>query len=235
MGCGLGGGFPETLRPVLKVIGTSSEFHRVAGVHLMIINDELYFFADTTVNLDPTAEDLAEIALMTVDLAVCFDVAPRVGMLSFSNFGSVRNERAERVRRATELVRTWRPGLAVEGEIHADVALLPEMTAELHPFSRLGGRANVLIFPSLEAGNIAQKIAQCAGAEATIGPIMVGLNRAVNILSPYASVTDVVMSAAMTAMMAGRHGDADGGDDGGADLLRLARVQQRVRVSDSKS
>ncbi|MEM7201438.1 MAG: NADP-dependent malic enzyme [Planctomycetota bacterium] len=210
MVCGLGGGFPETLRPVLRVIGPSAKYRRVAGVHLMIIQNEIFFFADTTVNLDPSAEELAEIACMCADLALRFDVVPRVAMLSFSNFGSVRNGRSDKVRRATELVRTWRPELDVEGEIHADVALLPDVAKSLYPFSRMGGKANVLVFPSLEAGNIAQKVAQCAGAEATIGPILVGLNRSVNILSPYAGVTDVVLTCAITAMMAeSRPGEAE--------------------------
>jgi hypothetical protein len=149
MVCGLEAGFPETLRPLLRVIGTSSEYRRVAGLHLMIIDDEIWFFADTTVNLDPTAEEMAEIACLTADFAACFDLVPRVAMLSFSNFGSVRGPRADKVRRATELVRTWRPALDVEGEIHADVALLPQVARTLYPFSRLRGTANVLIFPSL--------------------------------------------------------------------------------------
>jgi len=230
MVCGLGGGFPETLRPVLKVVGTSPEFRSVAGVHLMIVHDEILFVADTTVNLDPSAEELAEIACMTADLAQMFDVEPRIAMLSFSNFGSVRNERSTKVRRATELVRTWRPELEIEGEMHADVALLPDVSRVLYPFNRLGGKANVLIFPSLESGNIAQKLAQCAGAQSTIGPILVGLNHSVNILSPYASANDILLTAAITAMMAGRdQAGAEIADDDGGDALRLARIRQQLR------
>ncbi len=225
MVCGLGGGFPETLRPLLKVIGTAPTSRQVAGVHLMILRDEIYFFTDTTVNLDPSAEEMAEIASMGADVARCFDVTPRVAMLSFSNFGSVRNERSQKVVRAVDLLRTWRPELEVDGELHADTALMPDMAKSLYPFSRLSGKANVLVFPSLEAGNIAQKIAQCAGAEASIGPILVGLNRAVNIVSPYASVTDIVLTAAITAMMAAQ-GEGDVPIDDGGDVLRLARIRQ---------
>jgi malate dehydrogenase (oxaloacetate-decarboxylating)(NADP+) len=168
----------------------------------MIVRNEIYFLADTTLTLDPTPEQMAEIACAVADFAAGFDIEPRVAMLSFSNFGSVRNERSEKVRRATELVRTWRPDLMVEGEIHADVALMPEVREHLYPFARLVGRANVLVFPSLEAGNIAQKVMQCAGAQATVGPILVGLNHPVNIVAPYAGVADVVMTAALTAMLA---------------------------------
>jgi len=163
-------------------------------------------------------------------LAQMFDVEPRIAMLSFSNFGSVRNERSTKVRRATELVRTWRPELEIEGEMHADVALLPDVSRVLYPFNRLGGKANVLIFPSLESGNIAQKLAQCAGAQSTIGPILVGLNHSVNILSPYASANDILLTAAITAMMAGRdQAGAEIADDDGGDALRLARIRQQLR------
>ena len=227
MVAGLEATFPETLRPLLRVVGASPEYRQVAGLHLMIVGGELYFFADTTVNIDPSAEQLAEIACLTADFAQRFEVQPRVAMISFSNFGSVRDDRADKVRRATELVRTWRPELEIEGEMHADVAMLPEVAQSLYPFQRLTGKANVLIFPSLESGNIAQKIAQCTGAEASIGPILVGLNRAVNIVAPYASVTEVVLSAAITAMMAGSDDGSTPTDDD-TDLLRLARIREEA-------
>ena len=201
MVAGLGGSFPETLRPVLRVVGTSADCHRVGGVHVMVMDNRTFFFADTTVTLDPTAEEMAEIACLTADLARNFDVVPRVAMLSFSNFGSVRNERSEKVRLATELVRTWRPDLEVEGEIHADIALMPAESRELFPFNRLTDEANVLIFPSLESANIAQKVAQCSAAQATVGPILVGLKLPVNILPPYAAVNEIIMTAAITAMI----------------------------------
>ncbi len=221
MVAGLGGNFPETLRPVLQVVGTAPDAQRVAGVHLMVIKNELMFFADTTLTLDPSAEELAEIACLSSDLASEFGVDPRVAMLSFSNFGSVRNERSDKVRRATEFVRRWRPDLEVEGEIHADIALVPEHCQQLYPFSKLSGRANVLIFPSLESGNVAQKVAQCTGADAAIGPFLVGLDRPVNILAPYAGVREIVLTAAITAMQAGRQDLTS--DQSEYDLLRLAR------------
>jgi malate dehydrogenase (oxaloacetate-decarboxylating)(NADP+) len=226
---GLGGSFPETLRPVLQIVGTSREATRVSGVHLMVMNNEIFFFADTTLTLDPTAEELAETACLTADLAAEFGVTPRIAMLSFSNFGSVRNDRSERVRRAVELVMDRRPELEVDGEMHADTALLPQHARELAPFIRLSGKANVLVFPSLESGNIAQKIAQCTAADATIGPILIGLGRAANILPPYASVTEIVMTAAITAMLAGRHDPES--TEVPVDLAELAQRARRGRAA----
>jgi len=223
---GLGGNFPETLRPVLQVVGTAPDSQRVAGVHLMVIQNELMFFADTTLTLDPSAEDLAEIACLSAELAAEFGVTPRIAMLSFSNFGSVRNERSDKVRRATDFVRRWRPDLEVEGEVHADIALVPKHCQELYPFSRLTGRANVLVFPSLESGNIAQKVAQCTGAEAAIGPLLVGLNQPVNILAPYAGIREIVLTAAITAMQAGRQMIA--AERSEYDLLRLAKRRSQA-------
>jgi len=198
---GLEGTFPDTLRPALRVIGTGDD-QKVHGVHLMVMRDDIYFFADTTITLDPTAEEMANIACLTADLARSFGVEPRVGMISFSNFGSVRHPRSEKVRRATELVRQWRPELEVDGEIHADVALFVDESRARFPFLDLSARANVLVFPSLEGGNIAQKVAHFAGAQAAIGPILVGLSRPANVVSPLSGVSDVVLSAAITAMMA---------------------------------
>ncbi len=226
MVCGLGTSFPDTLRPVLQAVGVAPDRERVAGVHVMIVRNEIYFLADTTLTLDPSAEQLAEIACAVADLAASFDIEPRIAMLSFSNFGSVRNARSEKVRRATDFVRTWRPDLCVEGEIHADVALMPEVRDHLYPFARLAGRANVLVFPSLEAGNIAQKVMQCAGAQATVGPVLVGLNHPVNIVAPYAGVADIVMTVAMTAMLARtpvQHRDA------AAERLRLTNLSAAPR------
>ena len=195
----------------------------------MVLDNKIYFFADTTINLDPSAEDLAEIACLTADLAKSFDEEPRIAMLSFSNFGSVNSKHAERVRKATELVRTWRPDLEVEGEMHADTAMLYEETAEHHPFNRLSQRANVLVFPSLEAGNIAQKIAACAGGQASVGPILVGLNRPVCILSPYSGVRDIVISTAITAMMASARTSESPEDRKNVDLLRIARLVEKTK------
>jgi malate dehydrogenase (oxaloacetate-decarboxylating)(NADP+) len=203
---GLQTGFVETLRPALQTLGTAEGHSRVFGVHMMTVGDDVYFFADTTVIVEPTAEEMAEMACATADLARLFEVEPRVAMVSFSNFGSVRDPRAAKVRRATELVRERCPDLEVEGEMHVDLALLPEAKRELYPFARLTDKANVLVFPSLEAGNAAQKVLQCTAADATIGPILVGLAHPVSIVPPYATTRDLVLSAGITALMAGAVG-----------------------------
>ena len=136
----------------------------MAGVYVLITpKGDIYFLADATVNIEPTAEDLAEIAIMAAEMARRFNVEPRVAMLSFSNFGSTRHPLSDKVRRATELVRLRAPGLMVDGEMQADTAVVPEIIEETYPFSSLNGGANVLIFPNLEAGNIAYKLLHRVG------------------------------------------------------------------------
>ena len=128
------------------------------------------------------------------------------------------------MRLATELVRTWRPDLEVEGEIHADIALMPAESRALFPFNRLTDEANVLVFPSLESANIAQKVAQCSAAQATVGPILVGLNLPVNILPPYAGVSEIVMTAAITAMISVQPKELAGATPSSPPLHRLRRT-----------
>lgn len=151
-------------------------------MYMMVFRDGMYFFADTTVNIDPTAEDLAEIALLCAREARRFDVEPRVAMLSFSNFGSTRHPLADKVRRAVEIVREREPGLAIDGEMQADTAVTPDIVRENFPFSTLRDGANVLIFPDLEAGNAAYKLVQRLGGAEAIGPILVGMQKPVHVL-----------------------------------------------------
>ena len=193
--------YPDMIRPALQVIEVRHGMRRVSGVYVMITpKRDIYFLADATVNIEPTAEDLAEIAVNTAEMARRFDVEPRVAMLSFSNFGSSRHPLAEKVRRAVELVRQREPALMVDGEMQADTAVVPEMIEELFPFSTLKGGANVLIFPNLEAGNIAYKLlGRIAGAE-PIGPILMGLSRPVHVLQRGAQVHDIVNIAAVAVV-----------------------------------
>ena len=211
MVAGLGGTFPETLRPALRSVGRRPEQTvRAAGVHLMVVNNELMFFADTTMTEHAGRRRSSRTSRSTrPSWPAPSTVAPRVAMLSASNFGSVGSASAQLMRDATARVRELAPDLQVDGEMHADMALLAEQREKLFPFSTLKGAANVLIFPSLDAGNIAQKVAQCCGAETSIGPILVGLDHPVNILNPYAEVGDVVMTATLTAMMAVARGATD--------------------------
>ena len=164
---------------------------------MLIINRKVSFLADTTVNIEPGAEDLAEITLLAAQRARGFDIEPRVALLSFSNFGSVRHPRSDLVRRAVELVHQRDPDLIVDGEMQADTALNPEMIEKFFDFSRLKTEATVLIFPSLEAANIAYKLLmRLAGAEA-IGPILMGMSRPVAVLQKGFDVQDVVTMSAI--------------------------------------
>jgi malate dehydrogenase (oxaloacetate-decarboxylating)(NADP+) len=193
--------YPETIRPALQVISVQEGLNKVSGLYVLITaRGDIYFLADATVNIEPSAEDLAEIAVCAADMARRFDVEPRVALLSFSNFGSVGHPLAGKVRRAVELVRQRAPGLMVDGEMQADTAVVPELLAETYPFSTLQGGANVLIFPNLEAGNVAYKLlARLGGAEA-IGPILMGLSRPVHVLQRDAEVDDIVKMAAIAVV-----------------------------------
>ncbi len=207
MVAGLTQHYPDTIRSALQVIRIRSEIGRVAGVYMMVFKNDVKFFADTTVTIEPTAEDLAEIAIETAAVARRFEVEPRVAMLSFSNFGSTRHPLAEKVRRATELVREREPDLVVDGEMQADTAVVDDLLRETYPFSRLKEAANVLIFPSLEAGNIAYKLMQRLGDAEAIGPILMGLRKPVHVLQRGAEVQEIVNMAAIAAVEAQQNGD----------------------------
>jgi malate dehydrogenase (oxaloacetate-decarboxylating)(NADP+) len=192
--------YPDTIKPALQVIRMREDVHRVSGLYVLATKKDLYFFADTTVNIEPTAEELAEIALLSAEVARNFNVDPRVAMISFSNFGSTKHPLTEKVRRATELVKEKAPWLMVDGEMQADTAVVPEIIEQDYPFSTLKGSANVLIFPSLEAGNAAYKLmARIGGAEA-LGPILMGMSKPVHVLQRGATVEDIINMAAIAVV-----------------------------------
>jgi len=193
--------YPDTIRPALQVLSVRPGLHKVAGLYVLITpKGQIYFLADTTVNIEPTAEDLAEIAIETAEIARRFEVEPRVAMLSFSNFGSTRHPLAEKMQRATELVRARRPDLMVDGEMQADTAVTPEIIDETYPFSCLKGGANVLIFPNLEAGNVAYKLLMRIGGAEAIGPILMGLSKPVHVLQRGAEVNEIVNMTAIAVV-----------------------------------
>jgi malate dehydrogenase (oxaloacetate-decarboxylating)(NADP+) len=194
--------YPETIRPALQIVGLSPGVSRISALHLLVLRDRLFFCADTMVNIEPTAEELAEIACLAADTALYFDVQPRVAMLAFSSFGSVRHEKAERVAQAAEIVKQRRPDLVVEGEMHLDTALSPEIVATSYPHSRIKGDANVLIFPDLNSGNIGYKLVQRLGRADVIGPILMGTQYPVNVLQHGSTVADVVNTTAITVVAA---------------------------------
>ncbi len=193
--------YPDTLRPALQVIGVREGIHKVSGLYLVITRKgDLYFLADATVNIEPTAEDLAEIALCTAQEARRFDIEPRVAMLSFSSYGSTRHPLCDKVRRATELVRYADPTLIVDGEVQADVALSGKKLEAAFPFSTLKGGANVLIFPDLEACNIACKLLAGIGGFEVVGPVLMGMAKPVHLLQRGVEVEQVVNMATIAVV-----------------------------------
>jgi len=181
---GLTQAYSETIRPALQIIGVRDDVQKVAGLFMMLVKDQVLFFADTTVNIEPTAEELAEIALLCADAVKQFDMEPRLGMISFSNFGSNKHPYSDKVRLATEIVKRKAPDLIIDGEIQADTAVVPQILDETYPFSSLAGKngANVLIFPNLETGNVAYKLLQRLGGAEAVGPILVGMRKPVHVL-----------------------------------------------------
>ena len=193
--------YPETIRPALQVIGVREGIHKVCGIYLLITRKgDLYFLADATVNIEPTAEDLAEIALCAAQEARRFNVDPRVAMLSFSNFGSTRHPLCDKVRRAVELVRYADPSLVVDGELQSDMAVSAKKLKETFPFSSLKGGANVLIFPDLQSCNIAARLLPQLGAGETLGPILSGMAKPVHLVQRGAEVEDVVNIATIAVV-----------------------------------
>ncbi|MGE5645162.1 MAG: phosphate acetyltransferase [Acidobacteriota bacterium] len=193
--------YPDVIRPALQVIAVREGLHKVSGVYMLITpRGDVYFLADCTVNIEPSAEDLAEIAISTADMARRFNVSPRVAMLSFSNFGSTRHPLADKVRRATDLVREREPDLMIDGEMQADTAVAPEIIEETYPFSTLKGGANVLIFPNLEAANIAYKLLAHIGGAHVIGPILMGTSKPVHVLQRGADVDEIVNMATIAVV-----------------------------------
>jgi len=192
--------YPEVLRPALQVIRMRPGVSKVAGLYLMVVNDQVYFFTDATVNIEPTAEDLAEIAIMAAERAQMLGVEPRIAMLSFSNFGSTVHPLTEKVRQAVELVRQRRPDLVIDGEMQADTAVVPEILEQEYPFSPLKGGANVLVFPDLSSANIAYKLLQRLGGAEAIGPILMGTRKSVHVLQRGDDVDDIVNIACVAVM-----------------------------------
>ncbi len=194
--------YGETIRPALQIIGLAPGVSRTAGMYMLLHKTGMLFFGDTTVNLDSSPDMLADVAEMVADAARSFDVSPRVAMLSFSNFGSVRHPRSQMVSQAVELLRTRRPDLEVEGEMQANVAVDYALQQRVYPFSRLSGPANVLIFPVLEAGNVAYKLMRELGGVPAVGPMLLGMAAPVTVLERDCTVDNVVHMTALTVMQA---------------------------------
>jgi len=185
--------YPDTIRPALQVIGVREGIHKVSGVYIVITRKgEMFFLADATVNVEPSAEDLAEIALTTAQEARRFDLEPRVAMLSFSSFGSTKHPLCDKVRKAVELARYADPTLVIDGEVQAGVAVNAKRLEAAFPFSTLKGGANVLIFPDLQSCNIACKLLGPLGNAEVIGPILTGMAKPVHLLQRGVEVEEIV-------------------------------------------
>ena len=185
--------YSDTIRPALQIIGTQDSVKKVAGMYIMITKKGPVFFADTTVNVNPTADDLAEITVLTAWAVQQFNVKPRIALLSFSNFGSSNDPAAQKVRDAVAILQQKYPGMMVDGELQANFALNPALLSDNFPFCELSNAgANTLIFPNLEAGNIAYKLLQEMGAAEAIGPILLGMKKPVHVLQLGSSVREIV-------------------------------------------
>ncbi len=192
--------YPQTIKPALQCVGVRNINGLVCGLYIVILKRRVLFFADTTVNIDPTADELAKIAIETAETVKSFEIEPKIAMLSFSNFGSVNHPESLKVREALKIVKSTRPDLIIDGEMQADTAVVPCICEEEFPFSVIKGDANVLIFPTLSAGNIAYKLFERLTDATVIGPILMGMKKSIHVLQRGASVDDIVNIAAIATV-----------------------------------
>ncbi len=192
--------YPDTIRPALQIVGLKENFKVASAMHIIINNRKVYFFADTTVNVKPDADTLAQIAISAADTVREFDITPKVAMLSFSNFGSSKNSETEKMAKATELVKKLRPDITIDGEMRFDTAINPSIAKERFPFSQIKGNANVLIFPDLNSGNIAYKMMKNLTNSTVFGPVLMGLKKPVHILPRESSVEDIINLTAIAVV-----------------------------------
>ena len=185
--------YPATILPALEIIGKQEGVRLVAGMYIMMTKKGPYFFADTTVNINPSAQDLVDITILTANTVKQFNITPRIAMLSYSNFGSTNNEETKKVRDAVAILHEKHPEIIVDGEFQANFAINNEMRNELFPFSKLGNEnVNTLIFPNLSSGNICYKLMQEMGNTEAIGPVLMGLKKSVHVLQLASSVREIV-------------------------------------------
>ncbi|HMW66372.1 MAG TPA: phosphate acyltransferase, partial [Chitinophagaceae bacterium] len=198
---GLAKNYPDTIRPALQIIGTEEGVKKIAGMYLMLTKRGPLFLADTTVNFNPTAEELADITLMVAKEIRSFNITPRIAMLSYSNFGSSNSPEAGLVAKARKIVKQKMPALIVDGEMQASVAFNKELMKENYPFSELADKdVNTLIFPNLSAGNIAYNLLKEIGTADAVGPILLGLNKPVHILQLGSSVRSILNMATIAVV-----------------------------------
>jgi len=185
--------YGQPIKPALEIIDTLPGVSKVAGLYIMVTKRGPYFFADTTMNTDPTAEELADIAVLTANTVKQYNITPRMAMLSYTNFGSAPGDVPAKVAKAVSILHKNYPGLVVDGDIQANFAINNDLLKEQFPFSTLVDKdVNTFIFPNLASGNIAYKLMQELGGAEAIGPVLMGLNKPVHVLQLGSSVREIV-------------------------------------------
>lgn len=192
----------DTVRPALQIVKTAPGNSRISGSFIMQKGDQRYMFADCAININPNAQELAEIAVQTAKDAKLFDIDPKVAMLSFSTKGSAKSDEVTKVAEATKIAKQLAPDLALDGELQFDAAIVESVGAQKAPDSKVAGHANVFVFPDLQSGNIGYKIAQRLGGFEAIGPVLQGLAKPISDLSRGCNEEDVYKSAILTAALA---------------------------------
>lgn len=193
--------YPDTVKPSLQIIGTEKQNQKVAGMYIMLTKRGPLFFCDTTINVDPTTEDLYQIAVLTANAVKQYNITPRIAFLSYSNFGSSEGEESIKIRNAVQMLKTNHPELIADGELQANLAFDKELLQNNYPFSELiGNNVNTFIFPNLSAGNIAYKLLQVLGAAEAIGPVLLGMRKPVHILQLGSSVREIVNMVAIAVV-----------------------------------
>jgi malate dehydrogenase (oxaloacetate-decarboxylating)(NADP+) len=227
---GLSRNYPDTIKPAIQIIGTEPGVKKIAGMYLLFTKRGPLFLADTTVNFNPTAEELAEITLMVAKEVRNFNIVPRIAMLSYSNFGSSDSPEANLVRKAREIVKEKAPTLVCDGEMQGIMAFNKDILKENYPFTELvKGEVNTLIFPNLAAGNIAYNLLQEVGGADSIGPILLGLNKPVHVLQLGSSIRSIFNMAVVAVIDAQVKSKANVAEE-----MKKSKWWQRSRKTDAE-
>ncbi|WP_300562665.1 phosphate acetyltransferase [Companilactobacillus sp.] len=192
----------DTVRPALQIVKTAPGNSRISGAFILQKGDERYLFSDCAINIDPSAQELGEIAVQAAKSAKLFDIDPKVAMLSFSTKGSAKSDQVTKVAEATKIAQELAPEIPIDGELQFDAAFVPTVANQKAPDSKVAGHANVFVFPELQSGNIGYKIAQRFGGFDAVGPILLGLDKPISDLSRGANVDDVYKLSILTAALA---------------------------------
>jgi malate dehydrogenase (oxaloacetate-decarboxylating)(NADP+) len=200
---GLTSNYSDTIKPALEIIGNQEIYSRVSGLYIVIAQNDVYFLTDTTVNIDPKANEIADITLQAAAFVKHFDIEPKVALLSYSNFGSAEGEVPRKMQEALKIINQRDPELVVDGDIQADVAVNQDKIDADYSFSKLAGsKANVLVFPNLTAGNTSYKLLNRLGNLNVIGPVLQGMNKSVHVLQKGSSINEIVDMTAIANVMA---------------------------------